>query len=69
MNENRIIRFLMNSFVWQVSLPGKTPYGGWVGAVAATIYIVDKAAFNAYMNTVREHPDWVLLPSVHSFTH
>ena len=44
-------------------------YGGWVGAVAATIYIVDKAAFNAYMNTVREHPDWVLPPSVHSLTH
>ena len=37
--------------------------------VAATIYIVDKAAFNAYMNTVREHPDWVLPPSVHSLTH
>jgi hypothetical protein len=44
-------------------------YGGWVGAGAATIYVVDKAAFNAYMNTVREHPDWVLPPSVHSFTH
>ena len=44
-------------------------YGGWVGAGAATIYVVDKAAFNAYMNTVREHPDWVLPPSVHPFTH
>ncbi len=33
-----------------------------VGAAAATIYVADKAAINAYMNTIREHPDWVLPP-------
>jgi hypothetical protein len=46
-----------------------TQYGGWVGAVAATIYVADKAAIKAYMNTIREHPDWVLPPSVYSFSH
>jgi len=46
-----------------------TQYGGWVGAVAATIYITDKAAFNVYINSVMEHPEWVLPTSYHNFTH
>ena len=44
-------------------------YGGWVGAGAATLYIADKAAFKWYMNTVSEHPEYVLPSSVYSFTH
>ena len=46
-----------------------TQYGGWVGAGSALLYITDKAAFKAYINTVREHPDWALPPSVTPFTH
>ena len=46
-----------------------TQYGGWVGAGSALLYITDKVAFKAYINTVREHPDWALPPSVTPFTH
>ncbi len=46
-----------------------TQYGGWVGAGTATLYVIDKAAFNAYMNSVKKYPDWVLPSLVHSFIH
>jgi|GEM_PF-3304062 len=44
-------------------------YGGWVGAGAATFYLLDKAAFKWYLNTIRSNPNYVLPSSTHSFTH
>ena len=46
-----------------------TKFGGWYGAAAAAIYIAGKASLKFYINTIKNHPDWVLPPSVHSFKH
>mgnify|MGYP007068356251 CR=1 FL=1 len=47
----------MNIDMWH-GLQIRASKGGWWGAAAAAVYVLDKAAFKAYIEACTKHPEY-----------